>query len=440
MIRLLITDDDDRLRKVLSRELQNEGFEVQEARDGRAALDLLAKQDFDVLILDLTMPGLNGLEVLRHLQEKDIGVQVVILTANATISTAVEAMKLGAYDFLTKPVKLEELALVCSKAAEKQELVKENLLLRSRLIRDAGFPEIVTCCPNMGQLLEEARKVARTQIPVYIHGESGAGKELVARGIHTASSRSKKSFIAINCSAFSESMVESELFGHERGAFTGAHAQKPGLLEMANGGTFFIDEIGEMSPALQAKLLRVLETGIFFRVGGVKEVKVDVRILSASNRDLQQEVEKGSFRRDLFWRIAGFTLQVPPLRERKADIPLLVEQLLGRDPAFHHKKISKAALSILSAYHWPGNVRELLNVLTRAAILQSGDELQPADFPGLIKERNGPASLKLADVERDHILKVLKESEGHRGKAAEVLGIDPKTLYRKLRDYGISET
>jgi DNA-binding NtrC family response regulator len=438
-IRLLIAEDDQNLRKVLRIELSAGGFQVAESRDGSEALARLQKEEFDVLLLDLNMPGLPGMELLQKVRDLDLAVECVILTADATAASALEAMRRGACDYLTKPVMIEELKVVLTKAQEKRNLLHELQLLRSQLHRQDEFPGLVAQSPIMLELLRNVRAVADSNVAVHIYGESGVGKELIARGIHAASGRAGQSFIAVNCSAVTESVFESELFGHERGAFTGAVARKPGLLELAHRGTFFIDEVGEMPVPLQSKLLRALETGAFYRVGGVREVNVDARIVSASNRDLRRECDNGAFRKDLFWRLSAISLDVPPLRERKQDIPLLVEHFLQHLPSARPRQISKPALQLLLDYQWPGNVRELQNVLQRATLLSRKEVLDPADFGGLEPVPHAPAAAKrLAEVERAHILAVLLETGGHRGQAAEILGIDPKTLYRKLMQYGIS--
>ncbi len=438
-IRLLIAEDDNNLRKVLRIELSAGGFQVAEARDGAEALARLQKEEFDVLLLDLNMPGLPGLELLQKVREMDLAVECVILTADATAASALEAMRRGACDYLTKPVVIEELKVVLTKACEKRNLLLELQLLRTQVHRQDEFPGLVAQSPIMLDLLRNVRAVAQSSVAVHIHGESGVGKELIARGIHASSERSGQSFIAVNCSAVTESMFESELFGHEKGAFTGAAAKKPGLMELAHRGTFFIDEVGEMPASLQTKLLRALETGAFYRVGGVREVNVDARIVSASNRDLRRECDSGAFRKDLFWRISTISLFVPPLRERKEDIPLLVEHFLQHLPSARARRISKAALQMLVDYEWPGNVRELQNVLQRATLLSRKEVLDEGDFGGLEQiPHSQPAGKRLAEVEKAHILSVLGETGGHRGRAAEILGIDPKTLYRKLLQYGIS--
>jgi DNA-binding NtrC family response regulator len=291
----------------------------------------------------------------------------------------------------------------------------------------------------MIELLENLRKLAESEFPVLICGESGVGKELIAKAIHRASKRADGPFIPINCGAIPESMLESELFGHEKGAFTGAFARKLGLLEIANHGTLFLDEICELTLPLQGKLLRVIETGKFFRLGGVKEASVDVKFVSATNKDIKSEVEKGNFRADLYYRVSTLNLSIPPLRERREDVPMLVNHQIRNNPAFKQKRFSDGAMKILSGYPWPGNVRELQNVVHRTLLLSKNDVIEPYDLAADLIGNSKGSGRRLEDVEKEHILKVLKEAGGHRGKAAEILGVDPKTLYRKLLSYGVNE-
>jgi DNA-binding NtrC family response regulator len=436
-MKVLIADDDKNLRKVLMNELSDEGFDVDATDNGIETMELLERDEYDVLLLDLNMPGLNGMDVLKKIKDIEIPTEVIILTAHATVSTAVDAMKLGAYDYLTKPFKVEVLIAVIEKAYEKKKLLSENLLLKSQIKRHSETQSIITKSPIMFEILETIKKVAVSDLPVLICGESGVGKELVAKAIHDVSNRVEGPFIPINCGAIPETMLESEIFGHEKGAFTGAYIRKLGLLEIANNGTFFLDEIGELSSQLQGKLLRVIETKSFFRVGGTKEIRVDVKFVSATNKDLKKEVEAGNFRTDLYYRISALTLRIPPLRERKEDIPLLVEHTIRNNTAFKNKKLTKKAISILSGYTWPGNVRELQNVIHRALLLSKNDVISPEDLPAdLIADHKIPTK-RLEDIEREHILKVLREADGQKGKAAEILDVDPKTLYRKLSAYGI---
>jgi len=438
-MKILIVDDEKNLRQVLAIELSADGDEVDAAEDGVRALELLEKKEYDVVLLDLNMPRMGGIDVLKKMRALDMPAEVIVLTANTTFSAAVEAMKLGAYDYLTKPFRMEELTPVIEKAFEKKKLRSENLILKTQLERQQDSRRIVAKSPAMLELLKTVRKIAASDYPVLITGETGAGKELIAASIHAGSKRPDKPFIALNCAAIPESMVESELFGHEKGAFTGAQDRKLGLFELANKGTLFLDEIGDMPLALQAKLLRVIETKNFFRLGGIREQTVDIRIIAATNKDLKAEIARGSFRLDLFYRISPFIVKIIPLRDRTEDIPELVEYFKTRSPEFRHKQFSEEALAILSRYPWPGNVRELQNVLHRVLLLSTHDVVKPSDLPPDICGVRQAASDRLEDIEREHILKVLQASGGQRNRAAEALGIDPKTLYRKLAGYGVKE-
>ncbi len=436
-MKILVADDEKNIRKVLLNELSSEGVILTEAESGLKALECLEKDEFDILLLDLHMPGLSGIEVLKQIRERDISTEVIVLTANASVGPAVEAMKLGAYDYFTKPFKLDELSAVIEKAFEKKKLRSENALLKTQIRRQLEGRSIIARSPVMLELLERVKKVAASDFPVLIYGESGAGKELIAKAIHDASPLADGPFIAINCGALPENMIESELFGYERGAFTGASAKKRGLLEIADKGTVFLDEIGDMPLPLQVKLLRVIEARCFFRLGGTQELNVAVRIVSATNKDLKKEIQKGSFREDLFYRISALTVSVPPLRDRRTDIPLLIDYFIHCSRMYKQKRFSKESLEILSGYAWPGNVRELQNVVQRVLLLSRGDVIEPFDLPPDLGADRATVSMRLEDIEREHILRVLKESGGQRGKAAEVLGIDPKTLYRKLNGYGV---
>ncbi|MGZ3535464.1 MAG: sigma-54-dependent transcriptional regulator [Thermodesulfobacteriota bacterium] len=439
MMKVLVADDDKNLRKVLANEFSEEGFDVDEAEGGVKAMDLLEKDDYDVLILDLNMPGLGGMDVLKKIRTLGLSTEIIILTGHSTVTTAVEAMKLGAYDYLTKPFSIAELKAVVEKAYEKKALINENLGLKTQIRRQSQIQSIITKNPKMLEILEHVKTVAMSDFPVLIYGGSGVGKELIARAIHDASKRAEGPFIPINCGAIPENMLETELFGHEKGAFTGAHARKLGLLEIAHHGTLFLDEISELSSSLQGKLLRVIETGTFFRVGGTKEIVVDVKILSATNKDIKSEMERNNFRSDLYYRISTLTLSIPPLKERKEDISPLIDHTIQTNPDFKNKSFSKEALKILLEYPWPGNVRELQNVVHRTLLLSKNDVIERSDLPtDLITDLKG-SGRKLEDVEKEHILKVLKEAGGHKGKAAEILGVDPKTLYRKLLSYGVGD-
>ena len=439
-MKILIADDDEKLTKILKRELSEEGYEVDSAESGLRTMGLLESDEYDVLLLDLSMPGLGGMDVLKRIKTLDFSTEVIILTGNATVPTAVEAMKLGAYDYLTKPFKLEELKAVLEKAHEKKSLSRENLVLKTQIKRQTETQQFITRSPLMFEIFENVKKMALSDFPVLIEGESGVGKELIARAIHNESKRAGGPFIPINCGAIPENMLESELFGFEKGAFTGAHAKKLGLLEIADQGTLFLDEICELALPLQGKLLRVIETGCFFRIGGTKEVRVDVKFISATNKEVKSEVERNHFRPDLYFRIGALSLRIPPLRERKEDIPLLVDHMIKSTSALRNKRFSEGALKILTEYPWPGNVRELQNVVHRALILSKGDVIGLHDLPSDLMVLPRLSGKRVEDVEREHILKVLKETGGQRSKAAEILGVDPKTLYRKLRSYGQGES
>ena len=437
MIKVLIADDDKNLRLVLAAELSSEGFDVSAASGGGKALEMLETEEYDIMLLDLKMEDMNGLEVLQKIKSGDLTVEVIVLTAYASVPTAVDAMKLGAYDYLTKPFKMEELKAIIQKAYEKKRLLVENLSLKTQIKRQCSATRIITGSPNMLEVLETINKFAGPEMPVLICGESGTGKELAARALHEASGRAEGPFIAINCGAIPENMLESELFGHEKGAFTGAAGRKRGLLELADNGTIFFDEIGEMPLLLQVKLLRAIETRSFMRLGAEKDISVNVRFVSATNRDLKSRVTNGEFRQDLYYRISTLIIDIPPLRQRKEDIPLLVTHFIRSMPEFKNRRFDDDALLTLYGYSWPGNVRELQNVVYRALLLSGKNVIGKEDLPGdLVVEKDG-SSKRMEDIERTHILMVLEDVGGHKGKAAEILGIDPKTLYRKLLNYGI---
>ena len=441
-IRVLVADDEKNLRELLVRELSRKGHAVEGVGDGEAALDRLRDDPPDVLILDMKMPRLEGIEVLRRLAEQGGEVpQVIVTTGFQEVSSAVEAMKLGAYDYLTKPARIEELDILVRKAAEKGRLIRQNVVLRDRLDPPAPAGGIITASPKMQEILRLIDRVAPTDSTVLVLGESGTGKELVARAIHDRSPRASQAFVAIHCGALPREVLESELFGHEKGAFTGAVNAKPGLIELADGGTLLLDEIGEMELESQVKLLRVLETRSFFRVGGTRSRTVDMRLVAATNRDLAEAIRKGEFRQDLFYRINTIAVTLPPLRERPEDVRVLAEHFIEQFAHYGRKRLSPEALARLESYHWPGNVRELQHVIQRGAILGAGETLGPADLPAEIQHGepvpSAPAAGSLESMERQHIVATLKQVNGHRGKAAALLGIDPKTLYRKLLGYGI---
>ncbi len=445
-IKVLLAEDEQNLSRILETQLRKRGFDVQVAANGRTAVEALRAKEFDVALVDLVMPEVDGIGVLREAMELDAPPEVVIVTGNGTVETAIAAMKLGAYDYLTKPCRVAELDIVVRRAHEKRRLAVENLRLQTRLSRREEFPEIVTASPAMEAVLELAGKVASSESAVLICGESGTGKELVARAVHRLSPRSEGPLTDINCAAIPENLLESELFGHERGAFTGAMTRKLGLFELADGGTLFMDEIAELAPRLQSKLLRALENGEFFRVGGTQKVSTNIRLLAATNRDIEKEVAEGSFREDLYYRINTLTIVIPPLRERPEDVPVLARHFLKQNATGEPPVLSDDMLQLLGQYSWPGNVRELRNVMERLAILRAGEEIQPQDLPRDLtvgRRSEGAAAphigqaVSLEEMEKAHIEGVLRRENWHQGKAAETLGISPKTLYRKIRTYGL---
>jgi DNA-binding NtrC family response regulator len=464
--RILIAEDEANLRLVLEKELERLGYRVQAAPDGEAALRKLEESNVDVLLCDINMPRIDGMEVLRRVHERPNPPEVIMLTGQATVETAVEAMKLGAYDYLTKPYSITELDVRVKQAAEKRRLRVDNLRLREQLARQSGLPEIVSVSSAMREVVRLIERVAPSEASVLITGESGTGKELVAHAIHRLSMRADGSFIDINCAAFQESLLESELFGYEAGAFSGAKGRKLGLIELADGGTLFLDEVTELPAQLQAKLLRAIETRTFFRVGGVRKVEVNVRIVAATNRNLESVVANESFRSDLLYRINGFQIDLAPLRERSEDVEPLAQHLLSKVGGTSPTELEPAALDALRAYSWPGNVRQLKNCLERAVILSNNGRITVAELPpevvrpavpptGLAIPATQPVAAdgssvpapfvpnvassptSLRDVERQQILAALEQTGWHRGKTAEILGISPSTLYRRLRDYDL---
>ena len=452
-IKVLLAEDEENLGTLLEQFLAGRGHAVTVVRDGPAALQALRAEAFDVALLDIVMPEMDGLEVLRNVREDPTPPEVIIITGNGTIETAITAMKLGAYDYLAKPYRMAEIDVLVRRAWEKKALAKENALLQSRLSRIADDGEILTNYAPMHAVLSLVERVARSDSPVLICGESGTGKELVARAIHRLSTRAEGTLVDINCAAISDNLLESELFGHEKGAFTGALSRKAGLFELAAGGTLFMDEIGELDPKLQGKLLRALETRSFFRVGGTQKVEVDVRIVAATNKDLERAVAENGFRSDLYYRINTISITLPPLRDRVVDIPLLTEHFLRRYGGANPPRLTDEAIEALQGYRWPGNIRELRNVIERAVLLANDGVITVQDLPltggpragGAAAngghggpEMNGSGPLSLADVERRHIEGVLRQANWHQGKAATMLGISTKTLYRKIREYGFS--
>jgi len=440
--RILVVDDEEIVRESLSAWLEKDGYTLATAPDGETAVERIKNERWSILLVDLKMPGIDGLQVLEEAKKLQPEAVAVIMTAYATVDTAVAAMKIGAYDYLVKPFDPEELSMMIEKIVAQQALLRENLLLRKVLKREYRFRDLLSKSPVMQKVFDLARTAARSQSTILILGESGTGKELLARAIHLESPRSDQPFVAVSCAALTETLLESELFGHERGAFTGAVNRRKGKFEMAHLGTLFLDEIGDVSPKLQLDLLRVLEERRFFRVGGSEPVSVDVRIIAATNRDLKKAVGDGSFREDLFYRLNVIPIQLPPLRERREDIPLLVDHFLEQLGAEMNKRVEEVsadAMRLLMAHDWSGNVRELRNILERAIVVASGSTIQAGDL-GLAPqaahahgEHEGLASLD--EVERHHIAVVLQETGGNISHAARVLGIDRATLYNKMKRY-----
>jgi len=441
--RVLVVDDEEIVRESLSGWLAKDGYTLDAAPDGPTALDKLSRERWSILLVDLKMPGMNGLQVLETVKKIQPDVAVVIMTAYATVETAVEAMKMGAYDYLVKPFDPEELSLMMVKIVAQQQLVRENVLLRKVLKRDYHFRDMISKSPAMQRVFDLARSAARSQSTVLILGESGTGKELLARATHAESPRHSGPFVAVSCAALTETLLESELFGHEKGSFTGAVNRRKGKFESAHGGTLFLDEIGDISPKLQLDLLRVLEERKFCRVGGSEPVEVDVRIIAATNRDLRKASETGQFRDDLYYRLNVIPITLPPLRERLEDVPLLVEHFLEHlnlEMSHRIEEVSAGALSALMRYHWPGNVRELRNVLERGMVVAKGSLIMAEDLgldAGAPRQAPVDVTLSLDEVEHRHIAAVLHHGGGNVTQAARTLGIDRVTLYNKIKKYGL---
>ena len=443
---ILVIDDQESIRDACEQALSSDDIKVEAAKNGQEGLSLLKEKCFDIIILDLKMPGLSGMDVLKKIRENNPETMVIIITGFATIESAVEAMKYGAYDFIPKPFSPDSLRGVVKRALDRRELALENVLLRSELKESHGPEVIIGQSKSMKQVEELVKKVGPTDTTVLISGESGTGKELVARAIHCHSSRRDKPFVAVDCGSLVENLFESELFGHLKGSFTDAVATKYGRFELANGGTLFFDEIGNISINIQTKLLRVLQEREITKVGGSQIIKVDVRIVAATNKDLHKAVTTGAFREDLFYRLSVVPLTIPPLRERRDDIPLLVNfflQKYNKKRKKSIKAISNSAMNALVKYDWPGNVRELENAIERAVVLAEGQTVENSDllYYGLSAETDlstdAAESQRLEDMEKAHIARILKMANGHKGNAAEQLGIDRKTLRLKLKKYGI---
>jgi DNA-binding NtrC family response regulator len=438
---ILVVDDELSVRHSLSGWFRKDGLDVATAENATAALNLLRDRRFDVVLLDIRMPGMDGLELQEHIQRIDPQAAVVMITAFASVDTAVRALKQGAFDYVTKPVDPDELSHLVQRALEQRRLRDENAQLREALTELTAPEEIVGDSAAMRKVMELVHLVARTDATVLIRGESGTGKELVARAIHSHSARRYFPIVPVNCGALPEELLESELFGHERGAFTGAQYRRKGKVEMADGGTLFLDEVGAISLKMQVDLLRVLETKELSRVGGMRPVRVDFRVVCATNEDLERAVEQGRFREDFYYRINVFTIEVPPLRTHPSDIPPLAEHFLRRLAAQMDKRItaiSPDAMQLLQSHDWPGNVRELANAIERAMVVGRPPAIRPEDLPLPRPRRALPeAGDSLADVERRHVEAVLQRTGWNISRTAELLDVDRVTVYNKIRKYGL---
>ncbi|MBR6154324.1 MAG: sigma-54-dependent Fis family transcriptional regulator [Treponema sp.] len=443
---LLIIDDEKNIREGLAANFELEDYNVKTAATGEEGLALIEKGDIDLVITDLRMPGISGEQVLAKVSSETPGIPVIILTGHGSIDSAVDAMRHGAYDFLTKPLNLDQLSLIVKRALEGREMSLQHQQLKKELESSNALRRMIGTSPAMQKVQELIKKVANTRANVLITGESGVGKELVANAIHNLSSRKDKSFIKVHCAALSETLLESELFGHEKGAFTGADKMQKGRFELAHGGTIFLDEIGEINQNVQIKILRVLQEKKFERVGGEQTIEVDVRIVAATNRNLEEEVKAGRFREDLYYRLNVIHIQVPPLRERKEDIPLLVSSFLqefNQENGKSIKSVDKRAKTALFNYSWPGNIRELRNCMEAAVVMCNGEEITQEDLPPTISSSSSgeniaiPQGLTLDEAEKIIIQETLLANSNNKTRTAEILGIGRKTLQRKLAEWGI---
>lgn len=444
---ILIIDDEKNIREGLAADFEMDGYNVKIAANGKEGLDLLSKGDIDLVITDLRMPGsISGEQVLREVTTKMPGIPVIVLTGHGSIDAAVKAMQDGAYDFLTKPLNLEQLEVIVKRALEGRELKIKHTELLKQVSTQKKTDNIIGKSAAMQKVMSLVKKVADARISVLITGETGVGKEVVANAIHNLSSRSDKAFIPVVCSSLSETLLESELFGHEKGAFTNAESLHKGKFELAHGGTIFLDEIGEINMSVQVKLLRVLQERKFERVGGEEPIEVDVRVLAATNKNLEEEVTAGRFREDLYFRLNGIHIEVPPLRERKDDLPLLLNSFLDRYNAENGKHITgfdNQARNALYKYDWPGNIRELQHCVESSVVMASGSEITLEDLPPSVSKASGietisvPVGITLDEAEKIIIQENLAANKGNKSKTAETLGIGRKTLHRKLQEYGM---
>ncbi|TVR56466.1 MAG: sigma-54-dependent Fis family transcriptional regulator [Spirochaetaceae bacterium] len=443
---VMIVDDEKNIRQGLGKAMELDGYNVFLAEDGQEALEVLEREEIDLIITDLRMPRLSGEELLRRVVDSYPTLSVIVLTGHGTIETAVQAMRDGAYDFLTKPVNLDRLSILVKRALSTRELVLQHRALQEELDQRRQFANIIGKSAEMNRIFDLVKQVAPTRASILITGDSGVGKELIADAIHNLSGRKDKPFIKVHCAALTESLLESELFGHEKGAFTGAVARKRGRFELAHTGTIFLDEIGEINPSVQIKILRVLQDKRFERVGGEQTMEVDVRLITATNKDLKQEIANGTFREDLYYRLNVVNIHIPPLRERKEDIPLLVAAFIkefAKENAKPVEGIDPKARAALYNYSWPGNVRELRNCIESAVVMCKGNAITSDDLPPSVSSDLDSNYVKvslgstLSEAERDIIRATLIHMKGNKSKTAETLGIGRKTLHRKLDEYGI---
>ncbi len=438
---LLIVDDEKVVRDSLTKWFLEDGFNVGSAENATDALRQMQAQPWDIILLDIKMPGMDGMELQQRIKEVDPTSTIIFITAHASVDTAVQALKMGAFDYVTKPVDPDYLSHLINNAVKQRTLQQENLKLKEQIAEFPKFDEIIGESPAIQKVFELIQTVSKTDTTVMIRGESGTGKELIARAIHMRSERRYFPLVTINCGAMPEGVLESELFGHERGAFTGAQYRRKGKLELANEGTLFLDEIGNIDKKTQMELLSVIQTKQFMRVGGEKPVQVDFRTICATNKDLEEAVKEGTFREDLYYRLNVFTIFIPPLRERKTDIPLLVNYFVNKYARAMAKPIvsvSPEAMDVIVRYNWPGNVRELENAVERAMVVGKPPAIRPDDLPFRLSEKNSiPHSGSLAAVEKTHIQAVLEQNSWNISRSAEILEIDRVTLYNKIHKYGL---
>lgn len=442
-VNILIVDDEEVVRDSLTKWLREDGYYVEAVESGTKALEIMPTMDWTLFLVDLKMPGMDGIQVLDEVKKKNQDIWIIIMTAYATVDTAVKAIKKGAYDYLVKPFDPEDLSLMMKKIIEHQKLIKENIFLRRELKKKYQLHDLISKNHKMMEIFDLVKTVAQSQSTVLIQGESGTGKELIARAIHEESDRKEGPFVSVSCAALTDTLLESELFGYEKGAFTGADSSKKGKLELALGGTLFLDEIGDISLKLQMDLLRVLENKEFRRVGGTELIKINARILAATNKDLEQAIENESFRDDLYYRLNVISIQLPPLRERKEDIPLLVDHFIDKFNIEMDKKvqgINENAISLLMDHDWPGNARELRNGIERAMVIAKGKIITENEIT-LPKNqtKDNLRTRSLEDMEKEHIGFILEDNQWNVNKSAKILGIDRVTLYNKIKKYNFKK-